>query len=310
MVRVGPYFADQPTVRPMLLSIQNLTITYRKTVRAIDDMTLAIRPGMFGLLGPNGAGKSSLMRTIATLQFPDVGTIQFNGTDIFADLVAFRSQLGYLPQEFGVYPGVSAEALLRYLATLKGITDRREQRRAVGAVLELTNLNEVKDRAVSTYSGGMRRRFGIAQLLLANPRLIIVDEPTAGLDPSERTRFLNVLRRVAQDNVVLFSTHLVEDVAGLCNDMAVLDRGQLLARTEPQRALRELGGKIWIISDSDYSKIENHGDGMKLSEQLDPRGQTVFRIFATRRPAPNARSTEPTLSDYYFLTLNSAAHVV
>jgi len=205
----------------MKLTIENLTKTYKNGVKAIDDLNLEIGTGMFGLLGPNGAGKSSLMRTIATLQSPDSGSIDFNGLDILNNKIEFRKTLGYLPQEFGVYPKMSANDLLHYFASLKGITNKKERKEIVDKSLEVTNLSNVRNKNVAGYSGGMKQRFGIAQLLLNNPKLIIVDEPTAGLDPAERHRFLNVLREIGTNHIVIFSTHIVDDVKELCTDMAI-----------------------------------------------------------------------------------------
>ena len=212
----------------MQLIISNLTKAYPNGVKAVDGLSLEAGAGMFGLLGPNGAGKSTLMRTIATLQNPDSGSITFNGIDVLNNPMALRRILGYLPQEFGVYPNVSAENLLDYFATLKGVASRAARRKLIEEVLEITNLYEVRKKQVDSYSGGMKQRFGIAQLLLNNPQLIIVDEPTAGLDPAERKRFLNILREVGARNTVIFSTHIVDDVKGLCNEMAIMNGGRIL----------------------------------------------------------------------------------
>ena len=220
----------------MQLSISNLTKVYRHGVRAIDNLNLEAGAGMLGLLGPNGAGKSTLMRIIATLQHPDAGGISFNGIDVLQEPMRLRRVLGYLPQEFGVYPKVSAENLLDYFATLKGVASRADRRRLIGELLEITNLYEVRKKHVDSYSGGMKQRFGIAQLLLNNPQLIIVDEPTAGLDPAERRRFLNILREVAWQSAVIFSTHIVDDVRELCNEMAIMNGGRLLRHTTPAAA--------------------------------------------------------------------------
>jgi ABC-type multidrug transport system ATPase subunit len=210
----------------MKLVLKNLTKTYKNGVKAIDNLSIEIGTGMFGLLGPNGAGKSSLMRTIATLQSPDSGAITFGDIDVLEDNMSLRKVLGYLPQSFGVYPKMSAEELLDYFATLKGISNSTERKAIVKEVLEITNLYDVRRKNVAGYSGGMKQRFGIAQLLLNNPKLIIVDEPTAGLDPAERHRFLNVLREVGSNCTVIFSTHIVEDVKELCNEMAILNGGK------------------------------------------------------------------------------------
>jgi ABC-type multidrug transport system ATPase subunit len=236
----------------MKLIIKNLTKTYKNGVKAIDNLSIEIGTGMFGLLGPNGAGKSSLMRTIATLQSPDSGAISFGAINVLEDNMSLRKVLGYLPQSFGVYPKMSAEELLDYFATLKGIASTSERKAIVKEVLEITNLYDVRRKNVAGYSGGMKQRFGIAQLLLNNPKLIIVDEPTAGLDPAERHRFLNVLREVGSNCTVIFSTHIVEDVKELCNEMAILNGGRILKHTTPQEATKELEKTIWIKSNTMY----------------------------------------------------------
>ena len=229
----------------MKLVIKDLTKTYKNGVKAIDNLNIEIGTGMFGLLGPNGAGKSSLMRTIATLQSPDAGSIMLGDINVLEDQMSLRKVLGYLPQSFGVYPKMSAENLLDYFATLKGISDKNERSAIIKEVLEITNLYDVRRKDVAGYSGGMKQRFGIAQLLLNNPKLIIVDEPTAGLDPAERHRFLNVLREVGTNCTVIFSTHIVEDVKELCNEMAILNGGRILKHTTPIQATKEIEGTIW-----------------------------------------------------------------
>ena len=229
----------------MKLVIKNLTKTYKNGVKAIDNLSIEIGTGMFGLLGPNGAGKSSLMRTIATLQSPDSGSIMFGDIEVLKDNMSLRKVLGYLPQSFGVYPKMSAEDLLNYFATLKGISNANERKEIIKEVLEITNLYDVRRKYVAGYSGGMKQRFGIAQLLLNNQKLIIVDEPTAGLDTAERHRFLNVLREVGTNCTVIFSTHIVEDVKELCNEMAILNGGKILQHTTPQEATKEIEWTIW-----------------------------------------------------------------
>jgi ABC-type multidrug transport system ATPase subunit len=225
-----------------MLTISHLSKTYPNGVRALDDVSLTIDRGLFGLLGPNGAGKSTLMRTIATLQEADSGTITFDGDDVINDPRVLRTKLGYLPQTFGVYPRIPAIELLDYLAVLKGVNDRKEQ---IDALLHLTNLWDVRKRAVSTFSGGMRQRFGIAQALLGNPRLVIVDEPTAGLDPEERNRFHNLLSEIGENIVVILSTHIVEDVSDLCPRMAVLAGGRVLVEGRPSELIGALSGRVW-----------------------------------------------------------------
>jgi ABC-type multidrug transport system ATPase subunit len=290
----------------MLLSIQNISKTYGNGVKAIDNISLDLGPGMFGLLGPNGAGKSSLMRTLATLQFPDSGRIQLNSLDIFSNKTEYRKRLGYLPQEFGVYPKESALSLLNYFATLKGLSSKKDRAIMVDRVLELTNLQEVKRKRVSTFSGGMRQRFGIAQLLLNQPEVIIVDEPTAGLDPAERRRFLNILRNIGSASIVLFSTHLVEDVKALCKDMAIIQHGRLLAQEAPKAATEKLKGKIWETELAE-EKLQAAGfPFVKLSDKYNDDNQLVSRIYA-EEPAPKlCRPVEPKLEDFYFLSLNTA----
>jgi len=241
----------------MNLVISDLSKVYNNGVKAIDQLNLNIGNGMFGLLGPNGAGKSSLMRTIATLQSPDTGSINFKGIDVLNDPMSLRKVLGYLPQEFGVYPKVSAEKLLDYFAKLKGISSKADRLKLIDKVLEITNLNEVRKKSVSGYSGGMKQRFGIAQLLLNTPQLIIVDEPTAGLDPAERNRFLNILREIGTDNTVIFSTHIVDDVKELCNDLAIMNGGKILQQSTPEIAIQSLSGQIWTKNIA-RENLENH----------------------------------------------------
>ncbi|MEM9985218.1 MAG: ABC transporter ATP-binding protein [Bacteroidota bacterium] len=290
----------------MNLSLQNLSKTYPNGVKAMDQINLDVSSGMFGLLGPNGAGKSTLMRTIATLQAPDAGEIHFNGQPIFADKTAFRRHLGYLPQEFGVYPKESALELLNYFAILKGIASKKARHVMVERVLEITNLQEAKKKHVSTFSGGMRQRFGIAQLLLNQPQVIIVDEPTAGLDPAERTRFLNVLRNIGSENIVLFSTHLVEDVMDLCRDMAVINQGRLLAQMNPAEAIHQLDGKVWEAEWDEEELNQSSAPFIKLSSRYKHDHAIVHRIYADQRPTQNAESVAPKLEDFYFLTLQKA----
>src|SRR6201989_6993 len=228
-----------------MLQIHDLSKTYSNGVHALKNVTLEIPNGMFGLLGPNGAGKSTLMRTIATLQDPDVGEIRLDEIDVLKDKTAVRKLLGYLPQEFGVYPKISAVSMLHHLAVMKGITNKTERNQMVDALLNQTNLWSARKKALGTYSGGMKQRFGIAQALLANPKLIIVDEPTAGLDPAERNRFLNLLSSIGRDVIVILSTHIVEDVRELCNRMAIIAAGELLLEGSPQEALLALQGRMW-----------------------------------------------------------------
>ena len=228
-----------------MLEIRSLSKTYANGVQALKDVTLDVPRGMFGLLGPNGAGKSTLMRTIATLQEADAGSIHLDGLDVLKDKTEARRRLGYLPQEFGVYPKVSAEAMLDHFAVLKGVTVRGERKALVQALLQQVNLWNVRKRKLGTFSGGMRQRFGIAQALIGQPSLIIVDEPTAGLDPEERNRFLNLLAEIGESTVVILSTHIVEDVTDLCPRMAIIASGQVRLAGEPREAIRSLDGRIW-----------------------------------------------------------------
>ena len=278
----------------MKLTIKDLTKTYKNGVKAIDNLNLEIGSGMFGLLGPNGAGKSSLMRTIATLQSPDSGSIQFGDINILEDNMALRKVLGYLPQSFGVYPKMSAEKLLDYFATLKAL---------VKEVLEITNLYDVRKKDVAGYSGGMKQRFGIAQLLLNNPKLIIVDEPTAGLDPAERHRFLNVLREVGTNCTVIFSTHIVDDVKELCNEMAILNGGRILKHTTPTEATAEIKGQIWtkIIERNDLEAMEAVYN--VLSSNYNQDNTLNIRVHAMEKPADDFQLANPQLDDVYFIAL-------
>ncbi|MDC1104492.1 ABC transporter ATP-binding protein [Polaribacter sp.] len=294
----------------MKLVIQNLTKTYKNGVKAIDDLSIEIGKGMFGLLGPNGAGKSSLMRTIATLQTPDSGTITFGDIQVLEDKMSLRKVLGYLPQSFGVYPKMSAEDLLDYFATLKGISNKAERNAIVKEVLEITNLYDVRRKHVAGYSGGMKQRFGIAQLLLNNPKLIIVDEPTAGLDPAERHRFLNVLREVGTNSTVIFSTHIVEDVKELCNEMAILNGGRILKHTTPQEATKEIEGTIWtkIITRDDLDGIEAKYN--LLSSNYNQDNTLNVRVHSVEKPAEDFEPTVPQLDDVYFIALKQDEPVI
>ncbi|WP_028890085.1 ABC transporter ATP-binding protein [Tenacibaculum ovolyticum] len=287
----------------MKLVIKDLTKTYKNGVKAIDGLNLEIGTGMFGLLGPNGAGKSSLMRTIATLQSPDSGSITFGDINVLEDKMSLRKVLGYLPQAFGVYPKMSAEDLLDYFATLKGVSSKSDRKKIVTKVLEITNLYEVRKKFVAGYSGGMKQRFGIAQLLLNNPKLIIVDEPTAGLDPAERHRFLNVLREVGTNCTVIFSTHIVEDVKELCKEMAILNGGRILKHTTPMEATAEIEGKIWtkVINRDDLESVEATFN--VLSSNYNQDNTLNVRVFSDEKPTEDFVATAPQLDDVYFIAL-------
>lgn len=288
----------------MKLTITNLNKTYPNGVKAIDNLNLEIGAGMFGLLGPNGAGKSSLMRTIATLQKPDSGSIHFGEINVLEQPREFRKILGYLPQTFGVYPNTSADDLLDYFARLKGIASSAERRKIVNSVLEATNLYEVRKKSVSGYSGGMKQRFGIAQLLLNDPKLIIVDEPTAGLDPAERHRFLNVLREIGTDNTVIFSTHIVDDVRELCNEMAILNGGRLLDKSTPKEAQQKLNGLIWAKTMT-REEAEKYSENLHvLSGNYNEDNMLTIRVFSEESLADSGFSQVPAnLEDVYFVAL-------
>lgn len=288
-----------------MLQISNLTKVYKNGVKAIDQLNLDIGVGMFGLLGSNGAGKSTLMRTIATLQFPDTGSITFRNIDVLKEPMQLRQILGYLPQEFGVYPKVSADNLLEYFATLKGIASKKQRQIIIDKVLEITNLQDVRKKAVSSYSGGMKQRFGIAQMLLNNPQLIIVDEPTAGLDPAERNRFLNILREIGTENTVLFSTHIVEDVKELCTDMAIMNRGKVLQQIAPTQATSAIEGKIWTrqINRSALEKME--ATYTVLSSNYNQDNTINIRVFSEAQPDEDFVATNPDLEDAYFIALRN-----
>tara|TARA_B110000438_G_scaffold260245_1_gene270192 strand:+ start:2344 stop:3231 length:888 start_codon:yes stop_codon:yes gene_type:complete len=287
----------------MNLVIENLTKTYSNKVKALDNISLKIGKGMFGLLGPNGAGKSTLMRTIATLQSPDSGEINFNSIDVLKDQLSLRKILGYLPQSFGVYPKMSAEELLNYFALLKGISNKKERETLIEKLLEITNLTDVRKKNVSGYSGGMKQRFGIAQLLLNNPQLIIVDEPTAGLDPAERQRFLNVLREVGTNSTVIFSTHIVDDVKELCNDMAILNGGRILRHVKPLDSTNELKNKVWTKSvlRDDLENAEKEFNVLSSNYNID--NSLTIRVFSDKKPGSDFKKSEPQLDDVYFITL-------
>jgi len=284
------------------LNIANLSKTYNNGVKANDNLNLQIGTGMFGLLGPNGAGKSTLMRTIATLQKPDSGSIIFNDINVLEDQMSLRKVLGYLPQSFGVFPNESAESLLNYFAILKGVASKKDRQKLIDKVLELTNLSDVRKKSVSGYSGGMKQRFGIAQLLLNSPKLIIVDEPTAGLDPAERQRFLNILREIGTENTVIFSTHIVDDVKELCNEIGIINQGRVLKQITPTAAITEIEGKVWTkaINRNELEKIE--AEFNVLSSNYNPDNSMNMRVFAETQPKDFVNA-KPHLEDVYFMAL-------
>ena len=288
----------------MPLTITDLSKTYPNGVRALKNVSLTIGNNMFGLLGPNGAGKSSLMRTVATLQDPDSGAITLDGIDVLHQKNEVRKILGYLPQEFGVYPKLSALDMLHHLAVLKGVTSSGERREMIDALLQQTNLWDVRKKALSTYSGGMKQRFGIAQALLANPRLIIVDEPTAGLDPAERNRFLNLLASIGREVTVILSTHIVDDVRELCSRMAIIAAGEVLLEGVPSDTLTALEGQIWsriVATDDELRALES---GLHVISTHLTAGQHEVRVFAPSSPGAGFRQVPSELEDVYFLHLS------
>lgn len=284
------------------LEIRDLSKTYPGGVQALKDVSLTVPTGMFGLLGPNGAGKSTLMRTIATLQEPDAGTIALDGLDVLRQKEEVRRILGYLPQDFGVYPKVSAVDMLEHLAVLKGLTVRGERKDAVEGLLHQTNLWEARNRKLGTYSGGMRQRFGIAQALLGDPKLVIVDEPTAGLDPAERMRFLNLLAEIGEEVVVILSTHIVEDVSDLCRRMAIISRGEVLLTARPREAIDRLHGRVWERTVEKGALPALEAEHRVISTHLH-EGRTVAHVFSEEDPGEGFRPVEADLKDVYFTTL-------
>jgi ABC-2 type transport system ATP-binding protein len=287
----------------MDLVIRELCKTYPNGVEALRNVTLTVSRGMFGLLGPNGAGKSTLMRTIATLQEPDSGSIYLGEIDVVAQKEKVREILGYLPQEFGVYPRSSAEDLLDHFAVLEGITDRRVRRATVEGLLRQVNLWDVRKKKLGGYSGGMRQRFGVAVALLGEPKLVIVDEPTAGLDPAERVRFLNLLSELGENAVVILSTHIVEDVSELCTRMAIIDKGRILIEVEPLRAVAALEGRIWrrIVERDALPELER--SHVVVSTKL-LSGRTVVHVYGEASPSAKWSAVEPSLEDVYFCTMS------
>jgi ABC-type multidrug transport system ATPase subunit len=285
-----------------MLKIESLSKTYSNGTVALNGVSLAIPRGLFGLLGPNGAGKSTLMRIIATLQEPDSGSVSFDGIDALADKTAIRRVLGYLPQEFGLYKNVTAEDLLDHFAVLKGIVERGERKRNVDALLEQTNLAADRRKQLGGYSGGMRQRFGIAIALLGSPQLIIVDEPTAGLDPAERLRFLNLLAELGQQAVVILSTHIVEDVSELCSHMAIINKGEIRLQTEPLSAIAGFRGRVYQRA-VERSELASFNERCAVISTKLLAGRTVIRILSDGPPEAGFAPAEPNLEDVYFAAM-------
>jgi ABC-2 type transport system ATP-binding protein len=283
----------------MQLIIQNLSKTYPNGTKALSNINLEIPTGLFGLLGPNGAGKSSLMRTIATLQDVDSGSIFLDDLDVMNSKDEMRKYLGYLPQEFGVYPNISAEDLLEHLCVLKGISNSKERKELVKALLHQTNLYEVRRKNVGGYSGGMKQRFGIAQALIGNPKVIIVDEPTAGLDPAERNRFLNLLSEISEQVIIIFSTHIVDDVKELCTNMAIINKGEVVAKGHPQDLINELSGKVFkkVI---EKHKLDEYKNNYRVISNKLSAGKTEIHVFANAPLNQEFEPVTPGLEDVYF----------
>jgi ABC-type multidrug transport system ATPase subunit len=285
-----------------MLEISNLSKTYANGVQALKNVCLTIPTGMYGLLGPNGAGKSSLMRTIATLQQPDEGSIKLDGLDALHEPAELRKQLGYLPQDFGVYPRISALDMLDHMAVLKGFTARQERREIVDNLLQQTNLWDVRKNALAGFSGGMRQRFGIAQALIGDPQLIIVDEPTAGLDPEERNRFLNLLSDIGENKVVILSTHIVDDVTNLCPRMAVIAKGEIVREGRPSDLINELRGSVWVKT-VERADVEDHKNRHAVISAHLYEGRSILHALSDTDPGDGFSAHEPDLEDVYFATL-------
>jgi ABC-2 type transport system ATP-binding protein len=297
------------TATRMELKIHGLSKTYSNGVKALSDVSLTIRPGMFGLLGPNGAGKSTFMRTLATLQQADSGTAHLGTIDVLNQKDEIRKVLGYLPQEFGLYPKVSAVDMLDHFATLKGLTPARYRRDVVNALLKKTNLYDVRFRKLGAFSGGMKQRFGIAQALLGNPQLIIVDEPTAGLDPEERGRFHSLLSDISEQIIVILSTHIVSDVSDLCQDMAVMNQGRVAAQGHPLKLIEAMRGRIWRKF-VPKEEVPTYQAALRVISVQRQAGQTVVRVESATTPDATFEAAEPSLEDVYFSAIRGGAPVL
>lgn len=288
----------------MELKISNLSKTYKNGVKALDNISLTIPRGMYGLLGPNGAGKSTLMRTLATLQEPDSGSVFMGEIDVLRQKDEVRRRLGYLPQDFGVYPRISAQDMLSHLALLKGITHAGERKQVVAAMLQRCNLYDVRKKALTSFSGGMRQRFGIAQALIGNPQLLIADEPTAGLDPGERNRFYNLLSEVGEQVIVILSTHIVEDVTDLCTNMAIIHEGKVLYEGEPQTAISELNGRVWKRS-IDKTDLARYEESFRVVSNKLVGGRPFLHVLSEQSPGDGFSPTQPDLEDVFFTKIRS-----
>jgi len=293
----------------MDLEIKKLSKTYSNGVQALKDVTLTIPQGMFGLLGPNGAGKSSLMRTLATLQQADSGSVTLGDIDILHDKSKVREILGYLPQEFGVYPKVSSYNMLDHIASLKGISSKGERKDLVESLLTKTNLWDVRNKSLGTYSGGMKQRFGIAQALIGDPRLIIVDEPTAGLDPAERVRFHNLLSEIGENTIVILSTHIVEDISNLCNNMAIICLGEVVGKGNPTDLTEAVKGRIWKKT-IDKLELENFQAEMQVISTHLKAGQTIVHVLSDNQPDASFEASTANLEDVYFAEITSRMEII
>jgi ABC-type multidrug transport system ATPase subunit len=287
-----------------MLEISNLSKCYPNGVQALSDVNLQIPAGMYGLLGPNGAGKSTLMRTVATLQQPDSGSIKLDDLDVLQHPAELRKKLGYLPQDFGVYPRISALDMLDHMAVLKGFTNKKERRELVDNLLRQTNLHDVRKKALAGFSGGMRQRFGIAQALIGNPQLIIVDEPTAGLDPEERNRFLNLLSDIGENKVVILSTHIVDDVTNLCPRMAIIANGRIVREGKPSDLINDLRGSVWVKT-VERGEVEAHRNRHNVISSKLYAGRSILHVLSDSDPGDDFGPHEPDLEDVYFATLQS-----
>ena len=288
-----------------MLEISNLSKCYPNGVQALSDVNLQIPSGMYGLLGPNGAGKSTLMRTIATLQQPDTGSIKLDDLDVLHQPAEVRKRLGYLPQDFGVYPRISALNMLDHMAVLKGFTNKKERREIVDNLLRQTNLHDMRKKALAGFSGGMRQRFGIAQALIGDPQLIIVDEPTAGLDPEERNRFLNLLSDIGKNKVVILSTHIVDDVTNLCPRMAIIAKGGIVREGKPSDLINDLRGTMWVKT-VERAEVEAHRKRHNVISSKLYAGRNILHVLSDTDPGDDFVAHEPDLEDVYFSTLLAA----
>ncbi len=293
----------------MELQIKNLSKTYSNGVQALKDITLTIPQGMFGLLGPNGAGKSSLMRTLATLQQADTGTATLGDIDILNDKSKVREILGYLPQEFGVYPKISSYNMLDHIASLKGVSNKSERKDLVESLLTKTNLWHVRNKSLGTYSGGMKQRFGIAQALIGDPRLIIVDEPTAGLDPAERVRFHNLLSEIGEQTIVILSTHIVDDISNLCNNMAIICLGEVVAKGNPNDLTEAVKGRVWKKT-IEKGELESYQSEMQVISTHLKAGQTIIHVLNDQQPDSSFEASAADLEDVYFAEITSRMEAV